>query len=293
MIIVESPGLVKLDYGPMQMTIFASVGGEPQTQMVNTAATFAMEILDELATVRKVAGQQQSAIIASDAYPEILNNMIEAVVCSGDTTLTPMAAVAGSIADMIADYLYVAGATKVIVNNGGDIALRLAQHETVTVGIAPVIGGRPTHMIHVTAKDGIGGIATSGLGGRSFTKGIATAAVVAASRAAIADACATSIANATYTPHPTIKVGLAGNIDPDSDIANHLVIYEVGDVPADIAQLALANGYRQAYDFYQRNLIVGVALFICNWGVMLPDNFISPVADIKIEEGLLWKFEKS
>jgi len=292
MITVESPGFVKLDYGPMQMTIFASLHGQPQTEAVKTAALFAMTILDELATCRQTAGQQQSAIIDSDDYPEILKNMIEAVKCSGDTTLTPMAAVAGSIADMVADYLSIAGATKVIVNNGGDIALRLAQHETAAVGVAPIIGGGQTHIIHVKAEDGIGGIATSGLGGRSFTKGIATAAIVAAHRAAIADACATSIANATYTPHSSIKVGLAGNIDPDSDITNHVVVYEAYDVPAEIAEQALYNGYQQAQDFYQRKLIAGVALFICNWGVMLPDHFISPIANIKMEEGLLWKYEK-
>jgi len=292
MITVENPGFVKLDYGPMQMTIFASFHGQPQTEEVKTAAMFAIKILDELAAFRQEAGQAQAIITDKDEYPEILKNMIDAVRRSGDATLTPMAAVAGSIADMVADYLYIAGATKVIVNNGGDIALRLADHEMVAVGIAPMIGGRQTHILHVKAGDGIGGIATSGLGGRSFTKGIATAAVVASSRAGIADACATSIANATYTPHSSIKVGPAGNIDPTSDIANHVVVYEVGDVPAEIAQQALYNGYNLAQDYYQRKLIAGVALFICNWGVMLPENYICPVADIKIEEGLLWKFAK-
>lgn len=292
MITVESPGFVKLDYGPMQMTIVASLNGQPQTTAVKTAAALAIKLLEELTVFIGEARKPQAEITDNDEYPEILKIMIDAVRRSGDTTLTPMAAVAGSIADMVADYLYSTGATKVIVNNGGDIALRLSNQETVTVGVAPVIGGSQTHILHVKAGDGIGGIATSGLGGRSFTKGIATAAVVTSSRAAIADACATSIANATYTPHSSIKVGPAGNIDPASDIANHVVVYEVGDVPAEIAKLALYNGYNQARDYYQRKLIAGVALFICNWGVMLPENYISPVADIKIEEGLLWKSEK-
>jgi hypothetical protein len=293
MIKVDRPGLATLDYGPLQMTIFASRNAEPQTEAVKTAALFASKILDELAAVRSQAQKPQAAITASDQYPEILQTMIAAVRRSGDKTLTPMAAVAGSIADMVADYLYTAGATKVIVNNGGDIALRLSHAETVAVGVAPVIGGSQTHILQVKAGDGIGGIATSGLGGRSFTKGIATAAVVVAQRAALADACATSIANATYAPHASIKLGLAGNIDPDSDIADHLVVYEVDDVPAHIAQQALANGYEQALALYRQKLIAGAALFICNWGVMLPDNLMKPAADIQIEEGLLWKFAKS
>ena len=96
-------------------------------------------------------------------------------------------------------------------------------------------------MLRITANDGVGGIATSGLGGRSFTKGIATAVTVAAPRAAMADACATAVANAVYTPHPTIKLEFAKNIDPDSDIGEHQVVCGVDDLPPEVVEKSVVT----------------------------------------------------
>ncbi len=289
MIIVQGPGLVKLDYGPTQMTIFASRDKQPMEAAARQAANYGVEILDKLAQYKYIAKKPQSDIVDSNEYPDVLQKMIAAVKQSGDSTLTPMAAVAGSIADMVADYLQAMGATKTFVNNGGDIAVRLQGEETLTVGVAPVIGGSHTHLLHIGANDGVGGITTSGLGGRSFTKGIATAVTVTAPTAALADACATSIANSVYTPHANIKLDYAKNIDPDSDIAEHLVVCEVTELPPDVIEQALLNGYHQAQKLYDVKLITGAVLFFYNWGIMLPEKFISPVADVKIEEGLTWK----
>lgn len=289
MIIDQGPGLVKVDYGPTQMTIFASCDQQPMEAAVTKAANYGIEILDKLAQYKHIAKKPQSEIVDSDEYPAVLQKMIASVKQSGDSTLTPMAAVAGSIADMVADYLQAMGATKTFVNNGGDIAVRLQGKETLTVGLAPVIGGNYTHLLKIGAGDGVGGITTSGLGGRSFTKGIATAVTVTAPTAAFADACATSIANSVYTPHANIKLDYAGNIDPDSDIADHLIVCEVTDLPPDVIQEALLNGYHHAQKLYAGKLITGAVLFYYNWGIMLPENFISPVADVKIEEGLSWK----
>lgn len=277
MITVQGPGLIKLDYGPMQMTIKACSGKQPMEVAVMAAADYAVEILNELARYKHIARKPQADIDGSSEYPVVLQNMIAAVTRSGDVTLTPMAAVAGAIADLVADYLAAAGATKVIVNNGGDIALRLRDDETVTVGVAPVIGGGYTHLLQVKAGDGVGGVTTSGLGGRSFTKGIATAVTIAAATAVLADACATSAANAVYTPHPGIKLDFARTIDPDSDIGDHLVVCGVDDLPPRIIRQALVNGYNHALRFYEDGLIRGAGLFIYNWGMMLPENFVAPI----------------
>jgi len=181
----------------------------------------------------------------------------------------------------------------VIVNNGGDIALRLAEGYSAEVGVAPAIGTPPTHILSVRAADGIGGVATSGLGGRSFTKGIATAAVVAAKTAALADACATSIGNATFAAHPAIKLVRAEAVDPLTDIAGHLVVGQVGPLPPEIVQEALLNGWRRAEECRRLGLIQGMALFIGNFGVMIPESFAAPVNNIEIKEGLEWRFGKS
>lgn len=279
------PGNVSLDYGPMQMTIYAGQQGRPATEWAREAAEYAVKVLGELAAFKEAAKRPQAAVRVNDGYPAALNVMIDAVIRSGDATLTPMAAVAGTIADLVADFLAELGASKAIVNNGGDIALRLGAGETAVVGVAPVIGSYPTHYLKVTAGDGVGGIATSGLGGRSFTKGIATAAVIAAGRAALADACATSVANATYTSHPAIKLEYAGVIDPESDIADHLVVTEVGELPAEAVYTAIENGYRRARELFAAGLIKGAALFINERGLALPATLLSPMKAIIEKEG--------
>ncbi len=285
MIEVTRPGGVSLDYGPMQMTIYAARRGQPLTEWARLGAEYAVQILGELAAYKETAKKPQALVQVDDGYPPVLNEMIAAVKGSGDETLTPMAAVAGTIADLVADYLVGLGATKVIVNNGGDIALRLDADETTTVGIAPAIGSWPSHYLRVAGTDGIGGVTTSGQGGRSFTKGIATAAVITAERAAIADACATSVANATYAPHPAIKLEYAGTMDPESDIADHLVVSEVGDVPTAVVYAALENGYRRAAELYSGGLIKGAALFVGERGLMLPATLLAPMKNITEREG--------
>jgi uncharacterized protein len=271
------PGGVTVDYGPMQMAIYAGRGGRPMTEWSRAAAEYAVKVLGELAAFKESAKKPQAVLRVSDGFPAILNTMIDAVTRSGDATLTPMAAVAGAIADLVADFLAEQGATKVVVNNGGDIALRLGAGESTTVGVAPAIGDRPAYYIKVTGGDCIGGITTSGMGGRSFTKGIASAAVIVASRAALADACATSVANAVYVPHPAIKLAYAGTIDPESDIADHLVVTEVGELPEEVISTALGNGYRRARELFDGGLIKGAALFVGERGLMLPTTLLSPL----------------
>lgn len=274
MITVMAPGMVKLDYGPMQMTIAAQGESGPLTDAARQAAQYAMHILAELAECRPIAASPQQVLPAGVSLPVVLERMIAAVRQSGDETLTPMAAVAGTIADLVADRLVAQGAVKAIVNNGGDIAIRLANSQTTRVGIAPALGHKPTHMLALTAGQGIGGITTSGLGGRSFTKGIASAAVVAAGTAALADACATSLANATYVVHPAVKVAWAEELDPNTDIRGHQIVREVGLLPPAVVEQALRQGYNKAADLIGQGLIAGAAVFVQQQLIMLPEGFV-------------------
>lgn len=273
----SKPGIVRLDYGPMQLTISAQDDHGPMTPIVEQAAHYAMEILTEVAGHKKIAASPQRELGVSKDWPEVLLQMITAVKRSGDKTLTPMAAVAGTIADLTADWLQLHGATKAIVNNGGDIAVRLTGAQTTTVGIAPAIGRKPTHALALTADAGVGGIATSGLGGRSFTKGIATAAVVAAARASVADACATSLGNVTYVEHPAVKLAWAEQLDPNTDIRGHRVVEQVGLLPPAVVEQALHNGWSQAAQLYKTGLIMGAAIFVQQRVVMIPDNFATEI----------------
>src|SRR5690606_13787972 len=120
--------------------------------------------------------------------------------------ITPMAAVAGAVADeILAAMLRGRPLRKAYVNNGGDIALHLAEDEHFETGIVGNLAKpKITAKASIESADGIGGIATSGWRGRSFSLGIADSVAVLAPSAAAADAAATIIANAVNVDHPAI-----------------------------------------------------------------------------------------
>ena len=121
---------------------------------------------------------------------------------AADYFITPMAAVAGSVAEeILGAMLAAAPLERAYVNNGGDIALHLTGSASFSVGLMDRpdrAGVMQTMTVH--ADDPVRGIATSGRHGRSFSLGIADAVTVLARTAAQADAAATVIANAVDLP---------------------------------------------------------------------------------------------
>ncbi|BAR61083.1 hypothetical protein NK6_7932 [Bradyrhizobium diazoefficiens] len=180
-----------------------------------------------------------------------------------DCFITPMAAVAGSVAEeILGAMLNAASLDQAYVNNGGDIALHLARGEHFSVGLMD----RPDRdgvmrRIKVDADDPVRGIATSGRHGRSFSLGIADAVTVLAATAAQADAAATIIANAVDLPaHPAIVRQPANELQPDSDLGARLVTRNVGELsPAEISA-ALESGAECARQLFDRGLIEGAVL---------------------------------
>ncbi len=172
--------------------------------------------------------------------------------------ITPMIAVAGSVADEI---LLAMGnqLDRASVNNGGDIALYLGKDAFFDVGIAD---DRDTHLsdfamaasgggggymplhgrIRLHDHDRIGGIATSGWRGRSLSLGIADSVTVLAQNAAAADVAASLIANAITISSPAIICQPAASLVPDSDLKDRLVTVDVGPLSADEIDHALAAG---------------------------------------------------
>jgi ApbE superfamily uncharacterized protein (UPF0280 family) len=178
--------------------------------------------------------------------------------------LTPMAAVAGAVADEVLAAM-LAGRTleKAYVNDGGDIALHLAPGTRLRTGIvgdlaAPVLDAVAT----IDAAMPVRGIATSGAGGRSFSLGIADAVTVLARDAASADAAATVIGNEVDLDHPSVERAPAFELDPDSDLGERLVTIGVGDLaPAEIA-LALDRGAAEAERIRHAGLIHAAVLLL-------------------------------
>jgi ApbE superfamily uncharacterized protein (UPF0280 family) len=156
----------------------------------------------------------------------------------------------------------VARLERAYVNNGGDIALHLANGMRFTVGLVdrPDAPG-PMRTTIIAADDPTRGVATSGRHGRSFSLGIADAVTVLARAAAQADAAATIIANAVDLPgHPAIVRRPASELQPDSDLGARLVTRDVGALqPPEIAA-ALGAGEDCARALLAQGLIDGAAL---------------------------------
>ncbi len=120
--------------------------------------------------------------------------------------ITPMAAVAGAVAQELIACYHRPGIERAWINNGGDIALHLAPGQSARVGLFADLARfdlarrraahAPTASSSSRPSMPVRGVATSGWRGRSFSLGIADSVTVLAATAAQADAAATVIANA-------------------------------------------------------------------------------------------------
>ena len=178
--------------------------------------------------------------------------------------ITPMAAVAGAVAEEILEAIAtIPGLLVAHVNNGGDIALFLAPRQVLRVGLVPSLERAvPEGLVRLTAADPVRGIATSGWPGRSFSRGIADAVTVLAATAAQADAAATVIANAVDADDPAVRRAPADSLDPDSDLGALPVTVGVGALPRAAIEAALDAGEAVAETLLQRGLIEGALLVV-------------------------------
>jgi len=200
-----------------------------------------------------------------------------------DQFVTPMAAVAGAVADHLLGVLGgLEGIGAISVNNGGDIALRPLR--AMRIGICEdVATGRIGPRIEISPGDGVNGIATSGWRGRSHSLGIADAVTVLASSAARADVAATLIANATDVDCAGVERVPASDLSPDSDLGARLVTVDVPVLSASQKTAALAAGAAMAKNHLRRGLIAGCFLSVKNGRKRLPDVVVRKTA-LKVEE---------
>ncbi len=182
---------------------------------------------------------------------------------SGAIFVTRMAAVAGAVADeILAAMLAAEPLHRAYVNNGGDIALHLANEADYTSAMAGT-DGTDLGRIRIHGGDGIGGIATSGSGGRSLSFGIADSVTVLARSAAAADVAATLIANAVDLPgHPEIRRTPASALQPDTDLGDRPVVTGVGRLFSSEIDDALSAGAARARAMAGKGLIAAAALFL-------------------------------
>lgn len=249
-------GRILAECGPMRLVIEAWVGRIPQKELCLRAAKEAFVFLEKIAKHRSLLSIRHKQL--PDTLDDFLAlEMIRSVIAI-DEELTPMAAVAGTIADGVADFLFSRGMTRVIVNNGGDVAIRIGSDESVKIGIRPDLAQSTiTEIITLGNERESWGIATSGLEGRSMTCGVASAATIIAKRASVADAAATSIANASYIKDDSVIQKPAEELDEQTDIPGAAVTVQAGPFSDKKKDLALTGAIKKANLFIEKGLIDG------------------------------------
>jgi len=277
-------GQLHLQHGPIDLVL--RCWGDPRDIAAAEHAAVARfrTILDEL--VAELPVLRSSVSEATPVEGKVARRMLAACrpFAARGVFVTAMAAVAGAVADEIMATMRAAtpGLRKAFVNDGGDIAVFAGPGEVLSVGmIADPDAARPRFYprpdpppqaedgvaraghdgaLVLTHGDGIGGIATSGRHGRSFSLGIADAVTVVARDAATADAAATLIANAVDIGSTAVTRRAARELDPDSDLGDVPVTVAVGALASDEIAAALEAGAARAEAWRCEGLIIGAAL---------------------------------
>ncbi|MEQ1615534.1 MAG: UPF0280 family protein [Hyphomicrobiaceae bacterium] len=271
-----------LQHGPIDLIIGADgEAAEVEKSYVAAAKAFPgilPALVAELALLRTRVTHPRPRSGGGKGNHPVARRMHAAVWPYRDRFITPMAAVAGSVADhLLEKMLQAAPLRRAYVNNGGDIALHLTPGERFTVGVVgdlalPGIDARVT----IGAGDGIGGIATSGWRGRSQSLGIADAVTVLAGDAATADAAATMIANAVNIEDPVIERRPAREVKDDSDLGDLLVTVAVGQLSPEARARALGAGHDRAVEIFGQKHII--AAYIQLQGEMVVVGAKAPAA---------------
>jgi ApbE superfamily uncharacterized protein (UPF0280 family) len=252
-----------LQDGPIDLVIEAK-GREADIRAAYEAAAYRFTgLLDELCV--ELTELRRPADPVRCMLQGVVARRMHAAVApfAADHFITPMAAVAGSVAEEILDaMLGAARLNRAYVNNGGDIALHLTDGEQFSVGLMDRTDRQGLmRTMDIEADDPVRGIATSGRHGRSFSLGIADAVTVLARTASQADAAATIIANAVDLPgHPAIVRCPAHELQPDSDLGARLVTRDVGALREGEVDDALRAGASRAQQLFVAGLIEGAAL---------------------------------
>jgi ApbE superfamily uncharacterized protein (UPF0280 family) len=256
-------------HGPIDIVIGAE-GEAHALRAAHTAAwqrfeTVLEELVSELPLLR--------AAVGADPCPlrgDVAKRMWSACRPYRDQFITPMAAVAGAVAQELIPCYERPGVDRAWVNNGGDIALHLTAGRSVRIGLyadisrldaAEVLDGiRTDGWFDVTNELPVRGVATSGWRGRSFSLGIADSVTVLARNAADADAAATVIGNAVDVDDPRIVRRPACELKDDTDLGDLPVTVDVPCLGREAVRRALRSGQLRAQTLHERGLVWSCAL---------------------------------
>ncbi len=247
-------------HGPIDLVIEAWGDDDAPARAYRAAWAVFETLLPDL--VREVGVLRRPLDRGQEFDHPVAQRMATACTPYADQHVTPMAAVAGAVADHVLGAMTAAAdLRRAYVNDGGDIAVHLSPGEAIDLGVvsdvsAPALDGRA----RIGFADPVRGIATSGWRGRSLSLGIADAVTVLAKTAAAADVAATLIANAVDTDHPAVVRHPASALDPDTDLGDRPVTVAVGPLPPEAIAGALDRGVAEAERYADRGLITAALL---------------------------------
>jgi uncharacterized protein len=268
-------GRLHLQHGPIDLVIKAE-GDTAQVPRSYAAANERFQtVLGQLAAELGLLRQRLQGDTPPDSSSPVARRMISACWPYREAFITPMAAIAGAVADEISAVMLAAAPDlrTLYVNNGGDIAVHVADGETLRIGIVPDLASAlPGGVICVPHGSGVGGIATSGWRGRSFSLGIADAVTVLGRSAAQADAAATIIANAVNVDDSAIRRVPARLLDPDTDLGDLPVTTDVGQLSEHAITAALEAGRLEAQGLLDRRMILAAACVLQNRWCIVQDR---------------------
>lgn len=271
------------NHGPID--IVAEAHGDPYAVAAAHDAAWArfVHVLDEL--VLELPLLRLPVTDRMRPRSVVARRMWDACAAFSPTFITPMAAVAGSVAQELIAFYERPGIERAWINNGGDIALHLAPGQSARVGVFADIA-RFDWRESVEGKSGllttdgqfelradqpVRGVATSGWRGRSFSLGIADSVTVLAPTAAQADAAATVIANAVDVDDDAIARRPASECKDNSDLGDTLVTVDVPALASAQVRSALDTGAVCA-KVLQKGGLVWAALLVCQgqWRLVEP-----------------------
>ncbi len=269
-----------LQHGPIDIIAHVDAPEEVRKRLYTSASNRFSTVLVELVAEMDLLKHPWSADLP-DPKGGIAQKMCFAVRGSG-IFVTPMAAVAGAVADEVLEAMlyeaknhdpYLEEIQRMYVNNGGDIAFWLNAGESFSIGVVdnpgiPELNAR----VSLAYESPVRGIATSGWGGRSQSLGIADAVTVLAGSAAIADAAATLIANDVNVDYPGILKRPASEVKDESDLGMLPVTVDVPPLPFDQISEALKRGAQTAGNFIRTGKIEAAYLSLQKQTLVVENN---------------------
>jgi hypothetical protein len=243
-------------------------------------------VLDEL--VAELPLLRQPVRDACLVQGPIARRMWQACAPFRASFITPMAAVAGAVAQELIACYQRSGIERAWINNGGDIALHLAPGQSARVGLFADLARfdlRDNAMLttdgqfELRAERSVRGVATSGWRGRSFSLGIADSVTVLAASASQADAAATVIANAVDVQDVGIHRRPANECKDDSDLGDIPVTVDVELLAPAQVHRALDAGAARARELRHAGLIDS-AMLVCQGQWRLVEPLSSPSSGV-------------